>query len=53
MEIRIYDESGDKYYLISTTHLQDSLWLANEEGEGMGMTSNLYDILDKFFKENH
>lgn len=28
-------------------------WLTNEEGEGMSVSGvNLFDILDRFFKEN-
>ena len=53
IELRVYNPTSfDKYFDIS---IRDGyLWLANEEGEGMGIGEDkIYKTIEQFFKENH
>jgi len=52
IEIRIYDETFDKYYLLSPD--DSKVWIANQDGEGMGISQdNLFKLIHEWFKETH
>lgn len=53
MDILIYAVSGDDYFSI-TFRTDDSIWICRKDGEGMQIKNiDLFNIINKFFTENH
>jgi len=47
------EKDGKSYTIKQVKDAQFPFWFENESGEGMGMSEiNMFDLLDKAFKEN-
>lgn len=54
LSIKIHHPTLDESYELSYWDSQDRFWLKRDDGEGMAFKSEeLFNIFDKFFKENH
>jgi len=66
MEIKFYNDKGDKNYTISqlwltslcnfnesTPDIKEKYWIKNQDCEGMSINSSLiFELLDEHFKKN-